>query len=56
MKAYVVTTAIAFGLLTAAHIWRLFVERHLSLDPLFIVATVIAAAFTIWAVILLRRS
>jgi len=42
-------------LLVAAHIWRAAIERHLMTDPFFLGATVVALAFAIWAVVLLRR-
>ena len=56
MRAYVITTGLVFFLLMVAHIWRVFLERHLATDPFFVVATVVAAALAIWAVVLLRRS
>ena len=56
MRAYIATTGIVFGLLVATHIWRAFIERHLVADAFFLGATVIALAFAIWAVVLLRRS
>ena len=40
MKAYLITTGVVFGLITLAHIWRLFAERHLAADPWFVVLTV----------------
>jgi len=49
------TTSAVFGLLTLAHIWRVFVERHLAADPMFIVTTVVSAALCLWALRLLRR-
>lgn len=53
MRAYVVTTGAVFGLLLLAHIWRVIDERHLAADPFFVVATVAAAAFGLWALRLL---
>jgi hypothetical protein len=56
MKAYIVTTAIVFGLLTLAPIWRGIEEGpHLAAQPWFILITVAAAALCVWAVQLLRR-
>ena len=55
MRAYVMTTATVFALLVAAHIWRAMVETHFAGDPMLIVSTLIAAGFTVWGVILLRR-
>ena len=56
MKAYVITTAAIFGLITIAHIWRVTVERHLATDPVYIALTVATAGFCLWGVSLLRRS
>jgi len=57
MKAYVITTGAVFGLLTLAHIWRVFAEdRRLATDPWFILITAAAAALCLWAWHLLRRS
>lgn len=57
MKAYVITTGVIFGLLTLAHLWRVFAqEPHLARDPWFILFTVIAAGLCLWAWRLLRRS
>lgn len=57
MKAYVITTGALFGLLTVAHIWRVFAEGpHLATDPFFVLITVAAAAFCLWACHLLRLS
>jgi hypothetical protein len=55
MKAYVITTGTVFGLLTVAHIWRVFAEEpHLATDPLFVLITVVAAALCLWAWRVLR--
>ena len=57
MKAYVITTGAVFGLLTLAHIWRVFAgEAHLAMDPWFILITVAAAALCVWAWRLVRGS
>ena len=56
MRAYVVITGVLFGLLTIAHIWRVFShERHLVTEPFFVVITIITAALCVWAALLLRR-
>jgi hypothetical protein len=56
MKAYIITTAIVFALLTLAHIWRGIEEGpQLATQPWFILITVAAAALCVWAVQLLRR-
>lgn len=50
MKAYVITTGAVFGLITLAHIARVFAEGpHLARDPLFILLTVATAALCSWA-------
>jgi len=57
MKAYVITTGAVFGLLTLAHIWRLFAEGpRLATNPWFVLLTVAAAALCVWAWRLLRLS
>ena len=57
MKAYVITTGAVFGLLTLAHIWRIFAgEAHLATDPWFILITVAAATLCLWAWGLVLRS
>jgi hypothetical protein len=50
MKAYVLTTGVAFGLITLAHIWRVIVEgTQLAKDPFYILTTIVTAALCIWA-------
>ncbi len=50
MKAYVMTTGVLFGLITLAHVWRVFEEgRGLAADPSFILLTIAAAALCLWA-------
>ncbi len=56
MKAYVTTTGAIFGLLTLAHVWRIIEERHLASDPWYLLITVAAAALSVWAWLVLRRS
>jgi len=56
MKAYVITTGAAFGLLAVAHIARMFQEgAHLITQPVFLVTTVGSLGMCTWAMILLRR-
>jgi hypothetical protein len=56
MKAYVITTGAAFGLLTLAHIWRGIEEGpHLAKEPWFILITLACAALCIWAFRLVWR-
>jgi hypothetical protein len=57
MKAYVITSGAVFGLLTLAHILRVFAEgSHLATDPWFVLITVAAAALCFWAWRVLRLS
>jgi hypothetical protein len=50
MKAYVLTTGAVFGLITMAHIARVFAEGpHLATDPVFILLTIATAALCFWA-------
>ena len=57
MKAYLITTAILFALLTVVHIWRAVEEgSHLATDPFFVAVTVIAAGLCGWAIRLLQTS
>ena len=54
MKAYVMTTGAVFGLITLAHLLRIFMEgRHLATEPLYILLTVAAASLCLWALRLL---
>jgi hypothetical protein len=55
-KPYIMTTGIVFGLLTAAHLWRMVAEGpHVAADPVFLVVTLAAAALCYWAWRLIRR-
>jgi len=57
MKAYVMTTGAVFGLITVAHIWRVFAESpRLATEPWFVLLTVATAALFLWALRLLWRS
>jgi hypothetical protein len=57
MKVYVTVTGVIFGLITLAHIARMFAEgSHLATDPVFNLLTVVAAALCFWACYLLKRS
>jgi hypothetical protein len=56
VKAYLVVTGTAFGLIVAAHVLRFFSEgSHLLTDPWFLLLTAIAIALFLWAMVLLRR-
>jgi dolichyl-phosphate-mannose--protein O-mannosyl transferase len=55
MRAYLITTAILFALLCAAHLWRVVAETAtLGRDPWFIVVTILSAALSVWGFRLLR--
>jgi hypothetical protein len=57
MKAYLITTATIFGLMTIVHAWRVVEESSsLAKDPWFAVITVAAAGLCIWALRLLRST
>ena len=56
MRAYLITTAVVFGLLTLAHIWRAIEEgMHLLTEPWWVLITLAAAALCVWALFLLGR-
>ena len=56
MKAYLIITGGVFALLVMMHILRLVLESTRPLtDPFFIAMTIISAALSIWAWVLLRR-
>ena len=57
MRTYVMTTGILFGLVTMAHVWRVFVEGPgLATDTWYILLTVVAAGLCLWAWRLIRLS
>lgn len=50
MKAYVITTGVVFGLITAAHVLRAVVEGpHLATEPSFVFTSIISVALSVWA-------
>jgi hypothetical protein len=56
VKAYLVVTGTAFGLIVVAHVLRFFSEgNHVLTDPWFVSFTAIAIALFLWAIVLLRR-
>ena len=55
MKAYVITSGAIFALITIAHIAHIAMETHVLREPFFLVLTLLAAALSIWAFIVLRR-
>ena len=57
MKAYLLTTGVLFGLITVAHLARIVDEwPHLATDPWFLLLTLAAAGFCVWAWHLFRRT
>ena len=60
MRSYVITTGVAFSLLTLAHVWRAVVEGWgVAKDPWFVLSTLVATSLAIWAwriLATLRRS
>ena len=55
MRAYVITTAVIFALITIAHVMRMVVESRVLTEPVYLLLTLLSATLTIWAVVLLRR-
>ena len=56
MKAYLITTGLAFALIIGAHVMRMFAEgSHVALDPWFLLSTALTCGLFVWAMILLRR-
>jgi hypothetical protein len=56
MKAFLITAAIVFDLVVLAHIVRITIEPHLARDPGFLGITLVAAALSGWAWVLVFRS
>lgn len=57
MKAYLLTTATLFGLITIVHIWRIAVETGLvGREPWMIVITALSAALCGWGIALVRTT
>ena len=55
MKAYLITTGALFGVITIAHVWRMFAEGLTpAREPFYLVLTLIAAALSLWAWRLLK--
>jgi tellurite resistance protein TehA-like permease len=55
MKSYVITSGLVFGLITLAHILRVFAEGpRLAKEPSFILTTIAAVALFLWAWRVLR--
>jgi uncharacterized membrane protein len=57
MRAYVMTTGVLFGLITVAHLWRVYDEGpRLATDPWYVLITLATAGLCLWAWRLLRLS
>ena len=57
MKAYVITSATLFGLITVAHLLRIVMEgARLATEPVYILLTLLSAALSVWGWYVLRRS
>ena len=56
MKAYLLTSGGIFGLITAAHIWRMALEPNMLTQPWFLLITLCAAGFSVWAGLLFRET
>jgi hypothetical protein len=56
MKAFLFVTYLVFGLITLAHVARLFTEGHayLAADPVFLVLTLLAPGLCGWSAYLLK--
>ena len=56
MRAYVALTGALFALLTIVHLWRVIdIEPHLARESWFVLITLVSAALSVWAIVLLRR-
>ena len=56
MRAYVITTGIAFALLTVVHAWRIVWEDgRLVVNPPFVAITLVCAALAVWAGFVLAK-
>ncbi|HEY3582531.1 MAG TPA: hypothetical protein VGK82_18390 [Pyrinomonadaceae bacterium] len=55
MKAYIITSGAIFALITIAHIVHIAMETHVLREPFFLILTLLAAALSIWAFVVLRR-
>jgi multisubunit Na+/H+ antiporter MnhE subunit len=55
MKAYLLITSTIFGLITGAHVLRLYFEPHVATEIPFNLLTLLSAGLWIWGICLLRR-
>ena len=50
VRAYVIATGAIFGLITLAHVWRVYEEgTRLLTQPGFILTTLLSAGLCLWA-------
>ena len=56
MRTYVIIVGVVFGLITVAHVWRMFVEPRLATDAGFILITLASTALSLGAWWVSRRS
>ena len=57
MKAYIITSATLFGLITVAHLLRIMMEgARLLTEPVYILLTLLSAALSVWGWYVLRQS
>ena len=56
MKSYVIVAGVIFGVLALVHVWRMFEDPQLARDPWFILITIVAAALSLGAWHVVRRS
>ena len=55
MKLYVLTSGALFGLITLAHVWRVFEEGpELARNPWFVLVTLLSTGLCLWAWRVLR--
>jgi hypothetical protein len=55
VKAYVMTSGVIFGLITLAHVWRVFEEGlRLATEPWYVLITLAAAGLCLWGWRVLR--
>jgi hypothetical protein len=57
MKAYIITSAAIFGLITMAHLLRVVMEgSRLATEPVYILLTLGSAALSVWGWYVLRQA
>jgi hypothetical protein len=57
MKAYIITSAAIFGLITVAHLLRIVMEgAWLATEPIYILLTLASAALSVWGWYVLRQA